>query len=285
MSEMTPGWQADPTGRFEHRYWDGTQWTDDVSNAGVASTDPFTPGASASDAPAADDSGAADPTIAQPAAPTDPTAAWPTSPAPPVPPSAIPPAAPSAGGSNKRVLIGGIAAVVVVAVVAFLLLGGDDKSNLDAKNATDLSITVPDGGGEGAYGSNAAFDALYDKCADGDFQACDDLFNASPSGSEYEAFADTCGERNAAAGYCVDLYPDGKSDGSLDPGSLPADFEKQLADVYETSMGLSKEQAACLAHKLATVVESGELSQDQAMTEIFSYLSDCNIDMSDISGN
>ena len=33
-------WQADPTGRFEVRYWDGTAWTDHVSTNGVQQTDP-----------------------------------------------------------------------------------------------------------------------------------------------------------------------------------------------------------------------------------------------------
>ena len=33
-------WHPDPTGRHEHRWWDGTRWTDQVADAGVASTDP-----------------------------------------------------------------------------------------------------------------------------------------------------------------------------------------------------------------------------------------------------
>lgn len=33
-------WSKDPTGRHELRYWDGAQWTDHVSDKGVASTDP-----------------------------------------------------------------------------------------------------------------------------------------------------------------------------------------------------------------------------------------------------
>lgn len=35
-----PAWAADPHGRHELRYWDGTAWTDHVSNSGVQSTDP-----------------------------------------------------------------------------------------------------------------------------------------------------------------------------------------------------------------------------------------------------
>ena len=34
------GWYADPSGRFELRYWDGSQWTEHVSRAGQQFTDP-----------------------------------------------------------------------------------------------------------------------------------------------------------------------------------------------------------------------------------------------------
>jgi len=34
------GWLADPTGHAELRYWDGSSWTDHISTAGQASTDP-----------------------------------------------------------------------------------------------------------------------------------------------------------------------------------------------------------------------------------------------------
>ena len=38
-----PGWYADPSGHFDHRYWDGGAWTEHVSNAGVPTTAPVTP--------------------------------------------------------------------------------------------------------------------------------------------------------------------------------------------------------------------------------------------------
>jgi hypothetical protein len=34
------GWHPDPAGRFEHRWWDGYRWTDQVSTAGSTATDP-----------------------------------------------------------------------------------------------------------------------------------------------------------------------------------------------------------------------------------------------------
>jgi hypothetical protein len=38
---MGAGWQADPTGRFELRYFDGAQWTEHVATRGVAAVDPI----------------------------------------------------------------------------------------------------------------------------------------------------------------------------------------------------------------------------------------------------
>lgn len=34
------GWYPDPAGRYELRYWDGSQWTEHVSRAGQQYTDP-----------------------------------------------------------------------------------------------------------------------------------------------------------------------------------------------------------------------------------------------------
>jgi hypothetical protein len=36
-----PDWYPDPTGRFEQRYWDGSQWTEHVTSAGQQRTDPL----------------------------------------------------------------------------------------------------------------------------------------------------------------------------------------------------------------------------------------------------
>lgn len=38
--EVPANWYKDPSGRFELRYWNGTQWTEHVSTAGKQSTDP-----------------------------------------------------------------------------------------------------------------------------------------------------------------------------------------------------------------------------------------------------
>ncbi len=39
-STVPAGWYADPSGRFELRYWDGNQWTEHVSRDGQQYTDP-----------------------------------------------------------------------------------------------------------------------------------------------------------------------------------------------------------------------------------------------------
>jgi hypothetical protein len=39
LPPVAPQWAQDPTGRHEFRYWDGTRWTAQVANAGVAVTE------------------------------------------------------------------------------------------------------------------------------------------------------------------------------------------------------------------------------------------------------
>ena len=41
MSQHPANWYPDPTTRHEYRYYDGTAWTDHVSDQGVAGTDPL----------------------------------------------------------------------------------------------------------------------------------------------------------------------------------------------------------------------------------------------------
>lgn len=39
-AQYPPGWHPDPSGRHEFRYWDGTRWTESVSDQGSVSRDP-----------------------------------------------------------------------------------------------------------------------------------------------------------------------------------------------------------------------------------------------------
>lgn len=302
MGEGTAGWQTDPTGRFEHRYWDGSAWTDNVSNAGVMSTDPFEPAGEASEV------AASDPTAEQPAAPApdEVTAPWPAAPAAPPPPTYVAPPPPDAGagapppgtGSNRRVLVGaGILAVVAI-VVAALLLGGDDGGGEDDIRA-QLASQLRGGSGLSHEQAECVADAVIDDLGadrfDGvDFGAdepppelADDLFTAAFDSfercdidpSDFDDSSSDSTEPEESNGTTE------TTDDILGGGSLPPDFEDQIAQVYEDSLGLPPDEAACLAGKIADAISSGDLTQDEAMSDVFSYLSDCGIELSEITGN
>lgn len=368
-----PGWMPDPSGAHDHRYWDGSQWTEHVSDAGVAAVDPYVPPAPEAPAEAVAPPAPVEPeaTVVDPAAGagSDPTATWPTAPSAPAPPPPYLPAGPvvdsgGSGGSKRGLLIGAtILAAVVAAVVAVAAFGGDDKdvraqlasklreeeSSLSGSQAecvadlivdeagedafadTDWDAADPppeligalldvgltrladeceissdtfgaggsddggetpstdggDGGdgGEGSYGSDPELDALYDDCAAGDYQACDDLFFQSPSDSEYEQFGDTCGDRNEPSSTCVALYgEDGGGDGFTDAGELPEDFEEIIADTYVAQLGLDRDKAECLAGKIGSAIRDGLLNEEEAFSEVFDYLADCDVSMEEISG-
>ena len=43
MQPVAPGWYPDPQGHHEHRYWDGSRWTDEVADRGVETSEPLPP--------------------------------------------------------------------------------------------------------------------------------------------------------------------------------------------------------------------------------------------------
>ena len=66
------GWLPDPNGRHELRYWDGAQWTDNVSDSGVVSQHAYDPAATAPPPPP---EGGIVPAPASPTPPDQPTEA------------------------------------------------------------------------------------------------------------------------------------------------------------------------------------------------------------------
>jgi len=95
------GWNPDPAGRHQYRYWDGATWTDQVSDVGQVTTDPLT------------------------AAPSGPMAVQ----------------AAGTGGSSTGVrtaLLVGLGLVVVAALaLVFLFSGGDDDGGGDGASTTE----------------------------------------------------------------------------------------------------------------------------------------------------
>jgi hypothetical protein len=78
-------------------------------------------------------------------------------------------------------------------------------SNRPALDDTDDTF-VAGAGLPKRFGDDPALDALWSSCAEGVGADCDTLFDEAPSGSDYERFAATCGDRTRER-RCADVYP------------------------------------------------------------------------------
>lgn len=58
-------------------------------------------------------------------------------------------------------------------------------------------------------GNDRALDALAQDCYDGNMTDCDELYDASPAGSPYEVYGDTCAQRQPANTglLCTSVFP------------------------------------------------------------------------------
>ncbi|MDO8362877.1 MAG: DUF2510 domain-containing protein [Actinomycetota bacterium] len=122
---MAAGWHPDPFGRWEQRYWDGTQWTQHVSTAGQSGVDPAVPAPPAVQAVQAVQVAPAAPAATQWGAPAPAVPAAPASVAPPmIEPLAHYGPAPKGGGSAKWIAL--VAVLAVAGVIAFVVASGDD---------------------------------------------------------------------------------------------------------------------------------------------------------------
>lgn len=91
--------------------------------------------------------------------------------------------------------------VIGVAAVAFTLVacGADGP---DPPTPTTDRPTVED---PWTYGDSEALDVLWEACASDDASACDELYEQSPEGSDYQRFGDTCGGRTEGGGWCSEV--------------------------------------------------------------------------------
>ena len=154
MSSTPPGWHPDPQGRHQYRFWDGTIWTDQVSDNGVVNTDPLNAAPAPSDAgPTGGDAGGTQQSDANDTGfggATGATAGSATGGPPPVsggPPPGSPilpdPDTPPAPESSSKLplVIAGIVVLVGVLIAGFLLLRGGGGGTADG----DYRLTVKQG--------------------------------------------------------------------------------------------------------------------------------------------
>ena len=104
---------------------------------------------------------------------------------------------PAASGGHSRVpwIIG-----LSLGAIAVFLIGGVALTNISESDQPSHSSLPND------YGNDADLDLLVDQCDRGDYDSCDELYFEAPSDSEYQAFGDSCGDRNEPAGYCAEIY-------------------------------------------------------------------------------
>ena len=80
-----------------------------------------------------------------------------------------------------------------------------------------------------------------------------------------------------------DGFGEGDGDVPLD-GFDPEDLDEIYQDAFE-GMGLDEDQAECLTDHIIDAIDSGDISEEQALADYLSFLEDCDISMEDLSAN
>jgi hypothetical protein len=122
MTEQAAGWFDDPTNRYMYRYWNGTQWADQVSSGMTNSTDPTPMDASVATTPPAP--GTAAPTATQPA------------PAPTVHVT-------QKSGMGFGAILGVILAIVAIGVLIVVLMNSSSDDSSTPTTAVSATTEVP----------------------------------------------------------------------------------------------------------------------------------------------
>lgn len=195
MNAPTPGWNPDPTGRHEYRYWDGSSWTDDVSDNGVTSVDPVSPagGPGADLTVPVDQTRQVDPTqqyAPQPGQPRQPPPGGFGAPPPGYDPAyssgQLPPAQPVRSGPSTGLIVGLAAvAAALIAGLVFFLSRDDETADPDTDPISDEAVTD-----DSATDDSATDDALDDDLDDldsSDIGSGDGIVELIAAGMEMEA--------------------------------------------------------------------------------------------------
>ncbi len=122
MTQQQAGWYTDPTSQYMYRYWNGTQWTNQVSSSGTTLNDPNAMDPSAAATPPAPGSEAASPPQAD-VAPT------------------VQVTQKSGGFGTVIAAIVAIVAVVVL-IVVLVNLSGDDSPTSDTEVPAPAPVTT-----------------------------------------------------------------------------------------------------------------------------------------------
>jgi len=122
MTQPSKGWYTDPTSEYQYRYWNGTQWTNQVSSSGTTLNDPNAMDPSAASTPPAPGSEAASPPQGDVAPTVQVTQ--------------------KSGGFGT--VIGVIVAIVAVVVLIVVLvnLSGDDSPTSDTEVPAPAPVTT-----------------------------------------------------------------------------------------------------------------------------------------------
>ncbi len=245
------GWYPDPTGRHQHRYFDGDDWTDSVADGQAVSSDPVKGGG-----PAAGGAGAGATQVIsvppqQPPAPgqsTPPTQGTPAASLPPTHPTpaagvaggappgaplgnyAGPPGGPGPGGKSKTGLIIGIVVVLIAVAVGVVLLtqGGDDDGGETASEPSEDASDDPE------EEEDPELTDLFDPMGEGAVDDADDDDEPvdEPDTTEPADEPDTTEPDNGGG----DEYPQEAIDGfnqSCTASGGPVDFCQCIIDVLE----------------------------------------------------
>lgn len=132
MTQQPSGWYNDPTNAYVYRFWNGTQWTNQVSSSGATLTDPneidpttaTTPPAPGSNAPATPQSVPATPQTA------------------PTPTMQVTQTSGSVVGRTIAVAIGLL--VVIVLIVVLVNQSGDNSTETPETPVTTEAPPIPE---------------------------------------------------------------------------------------------------------------------------------------------
>lgn len=302
MSEQSGSWQPDPYGRHQYRWWDGSEWTDQVSDDGNVTSDP-PDGAGAAATPGAEGGGTdgAPPAGDVPQEPAPTQVGWGA----PDATTSMPAAGPAATSSTTTTttepkksssnvpafILGGVLLLALIGAGAWLLLSGDD----DERSREDLIAAVRDDLDLTGSEATCVVDELGEDRLDGILDAGSDV-----SSSDRDALNAAVSECTGAGEETTDTTtettettePDDEDDDTDD--TVPDPFIDAFAETMVSELGITESQARCFAEEFATTdgLDMQELAEDpdaamsnpalfSAMFEIFET---CDIDPMSLTG-